>query len=346
MTTDLVIANAQVRDIPIDHLFVSRDETRKTIEPAALKDLAASIALKGVQEPLIVRLQQVPQGGRKPEQLTYEIVAGQRRHAASKLAGKGSCPCIVREFTDAEAREFGIVSNLQREDLSPMEQAQAFGELLKQLGSIAAVSAKVGKEQSYVAKRLKLLTLTLCASDALREGLITVDHALLLARLGADEQDAALKWCVDPQAGSKTSVEMVIDSRLHKRTTNADEDDDDTDQAARRSRWNREWEPQSVQRLKEHIECESGVPLDRAPWSLEDRGLMSDVGACAECPQNTKANVPLFGDLDMGVAVCTDGGCFKAKTSEFIQIEASRAARPRLSERDCRRFRARFSRFV
>ncbi len=77
--------------------------------------------------------------------------------------------------------------------------------------------------------------------------------------------------------------------------------------------------------MKEHIECESGVPLDRAPWPLDDGSLLPDACACIECPQNTKANAPLFGDLDMGVAVCTDGGCFKAKTEAFVQIQLKKA---------------------
>lgn len=283
----------------------------------------------------------------------FEIVAGHRRFKAASILKLAELPCIVRELDDVAAREVGLIDNLQREDVPALEEADGFADLMDQLGSIAAVSARVGKEQSYVAKSLKLRTLTDPSRLALSEKLITIDHARLLARLGEDEQNAALKWCLDTQAGSKTSVDAVVADRIKRKNPAAakaaiaadnpgvDLDDDDLEalhreeedddfedeETGRRSFWNRAWEPESVQRLKEHIESESGIPLDRAPWPMEEDWLLPDVGSCLDCPKNTKANAPLFGDLDIGVAVCTDGGCFKAKVTGFIEIQQRDAAK-------------------
>jgi ParB/RepB/Spo0J family partition protein len=324
MTAATLVLTPTIQDIPLEQLEASRNNPRRTMDEAGLQELAASIREHGVITPLIVRpmheLDQV---------IGYEIVAGHRRSEAATLAGKTSVPCSVRELSDEEAAEIALIDNLQRVDVPAIEEAEAFGELLERLGSIPAVAAKVGKEVGHIAKRLKLRSLAICARDALRHQLITVDHALLLARLGEDEQNAALKWCLDPQAGSKKPVEDVLADRIGKRSPvpfGPDEDDNE-EEPGRRPRWKREWEPESVQRLKEHIECESGVPLDRAPWPMDEDWLLPDVGSCLDCEKNTKANAPLFGDLDIGVAVCTDGGCFKAKVAEFVNMQIRDAAK-------------------
>jgi ParB family chromosome partitioning protein len=301
-----------VREIALDQIVASPNNPRRTINPTDLADLAASIREHGVNVPLLVR----------PSSLDayYEIVCGHRRYAAADDVGLDSVPCIVRELTDEQAAELALIDNLQRVDVPAIEEADAFDELLRRLGSVAAVAAKVGKEQAYVAKRLKLCTLTIFSKDALREKLITIDHALLLARLAEMEQNAALKWCLDRNAGVKVAVADVLKKRLEDRKLPEDEDEDSTEQAATRVRWKHTWEPETVLRLKEHIECESGIPLDRAPWDLE----LDDLGVrpCSECEKNTRANTPLFGDLDTGVAICTDGACFKEKTASFVRIKA------------------------
>lgn len=340
----------EVCEISLELLDASLNNPRRTMNEATLQELAASIREHGVV-PLVVRptsrnlcfelddgteydlpgltraeASPYVTGEAFPDRKIvrmeiedrYEIVCGHRRSKAAAIAGLGSVPCFVRELTDEQAAEIALIDNLQREDVLAMEEAEAFGELLERLLTIPAVAAKVGKEQGYVAKRLKLLSLTAWSRDALREQLITIDHALLLCRLAEEEQNAALKWCLDPQAGAKQPVDKVIKERLERRKPSTDDEDEDTDQASRRPRWRQTWEPQSVQKLKDHIETESGIPLDRAPWPMEEDWLLADAGSCLDCPKNTKANAPLFGDLDMGVAVCTDGACFKAKTEGFV----------------------------
>ncbi len=239
----------------------------------------------------------------------YEIVCGHRRSEAATIAGLTEAPCIVREMSDEEAADQAFVDNLQRVDVPPLEEAEAFGELLDRLLSIPAVAAKVGKEQSYVAKRLKLRELTVWSQDALRKQLITIDHALLLARLASAEQNEALKWCLDTQAGAKKTVDAVISERL----ASIEKRKEDSYYAP--------WEPESVVALKRHIERESGELLERAPWPMEEDYLLPDAGSCLDCEKNTKANAPLFGDLAIGEPTCTDGVCFKNKTVAWVEIK-------------------------
>jgi ParB/RepB/Spo0J family partition protein len=318
--TDVIPVNV-LRDIPIAQLFPSLANPRREMDDASLDELATSILAHGIQSPLLVR----PKPGQEDEG-RFEIVAGHRRYYAAARANLGVVPCIARDLSDDEAAEVALIDNLQRVDIPPMDEAQAFGELRDRLLSIEAVAAKVGKEMAYVAKALKLLSLSEASRSALAAKLITIDHARLLCRLAELEQNAALKWCLDPHAGVKVAVEDVITKRLERSKEDDEDEDDEEEQGPERPRWRRTWEPQSVQELKDHIETESGTPLDRAPWPLTEDWLIPDAGACADCEKNTKANAPLFGDLDTGVAVCTDGGCFKAKTQAFVQIELRKAA--------------------
>lgn len=313
-------------DLQIELIRPSANNPRRTFDAAALAELQASIAQHGIQEPLLVRV--IPyEDGHGID--FYEVVAGGRRLRSAQALGMGTLPCLVaRGMSDAEAAEAAIVSNLQRVDIHPVEEAEAFEQLLQVLGSIPAVAARMGKEQSYVAKILRLCALTVHSRDAMRAELITIDHALLLARLAEAEQNAALKWCLDHSAGSKTKIEDVLKERTERV---AQEREDKA--KGEWSRYSYTWEPQSVVKLKAWIEAESGILLSRAPWSLtEEDFLLPDVGPCAECPKNTKANTPLFGDLEMGEPTCTDGACFEAKTQSFVQIEMRKAGHDEIAK--------------
>jgi ParB family chromosome partitioning protein len=306
-------AATEISELGLEFLFPSPENARKSFDPDQMRELADSIHGQGILTPLIVRNLESPEGWNGGPR--WEIVAGHRRHQAAKLAGLKTAPCIIRNLTDHGARELGIIDNLQREDVGALEEAEAFGALYDVHGSIPDVAARVSKDVAYVAKRLRLRSLTLAGQDALRERLITVDHALLLARLGGEEQDAALKWALDHTAGSRTGVEAVLAERMELRKKQEDGS----------GHWR--WEPQSAQRLKEHIEQESGRKLSRAPWSLDDDTLIPEAAACNACPSNTKANTALFSDLAIEEATCADGCCFEAKREEYVlrRIEASRA---------------------
>ena len=307
-------AETLLQNLPIDNLQASTTNPRRHFDRAALDELKASIAVSGIQTPLLVRELDVIDA----LDGVFEIVAGERRFRAARELGIKTVPCLVRAMSDEEVREIQIIENLQRAGVPPLEEAEAFGELLERLGSIPAVAAKLGKEVGYVAKCLQLRSLTFCSVDALREGLITIDHALLLARLAETEQNAALKFTLDRNAGSTVKVEEVLEDRLATMKKDAEH------KRVGYRHW--KWEPESVVRLKAYIETQGGVKLSRAPWSLtEEDYLLPDVGPCAECPSNAAANTPLFGDLDMEEPTCTNGACFAAKTQGFVQLALRKA---------------------
>ena len=169
--------------LPIDKIRAAPGQPRKVFDPAAIAELAASIAEKGVLQPLLVR----PVGDE------FEIVAGERRYRAAKEAGLEAVPVVVRELDDQAALEIAIVENLQREDLNPVEEAKAFQQLLEFGASQEEVGKAVGKSRSAIANSLRLLSLPPQALLALEEGRITAGHARAI--LSQPEEDRG--WALD-----------------------------------------------------------------------------------------------------------------------------------------------------
>ena len=174
-------------DLRLSAIVPSLTNPRKTFDPAALEELATSIKASGVHTPVLVRplpanrLEDTAYLNPRP---THELIAGERRYLASSMAGADTIPAIVREMTDAQVLEAQIVENLQRDDLSALEEAQGY-EVLMQHSDLSAddVASKIGKSRTYVFGRLKLLQLGQDGRDALRQGLIDASKALLLARI-------------------------------------------------------------------------------------------------------------------------------------------------------------------
>ncbi|TME26283.1 MAG: ParB/RepB/Spo0J family partition protein [Chloroflexi bacterium] len=145
-----------VRDIPLEKVVPNPSQPRMTWHEETLGELAASIREHGVLQPILVR----PAGD------DYEIIAGERRWRASKLAGKQTIPSIVERFDDATALEIALIENLQREDLSPLDEAVIYKKMTGELGySIRNLATKLGKDKGYVENRLRLAT----APDDVRE---------------------------------------------------------------------------------------------------------------------------------------------------------------------------------
>ena len=282
----------EVREIPIGELVIGDGETRKTLDQTTLEELAASIAQIGVSEPLTVRRLEVPEGWNDGQR--FEIVAGQRRFEASKLAGKTHCPCIVRELTDAEAADLRVISNEQREDLSPLEQALAFRALLDVPGAtVESVAAKLAKEPGYVGRRLKLLDAVEPVRAALRAGAIEVGHALELARLSAEDQ---VRFLTGLRAGFEIGVQNAIEAG------------EGVEQ---------QWvpTPESVAALRRDIVRRTRVNLADAPFPLVDPAL--EPFDCQACPKRS-GNAQLLFD-DCGQDQCLDRSCYDNKTSQWIE---------------------------
>lgn len=150
-------------------------QPRGLIPPESLADLVSSIKEHGVIEPLVVA--KTPAG--------YQIIAGERRWRASKLAGLTVVPVLVRETTARGMLEMALVENVQREDLNPIERAQAFQRLVEEFGlQVSEIAKRVGKSESYVSNTMRLLALPDAIKDGLISGAISEGHARAIAGLG------------------------------------------------------------------------------------------------------------------------------------------------------------------
>lgn len=164
----------QVINIDINQLQANPLQPRGTVTPESLVDLVDSIREHGVLEPLVVA----------KTQAGYQIIAGERRWRASKLAGLKTVPVIVKETSPQGMLEMAIVENVQRSDLNPIDRAMAFQRLLDEFGlNNAQVSQKIGKSPSYISNSLRLLELPDALKDGLLTGLISEGHARALAAI-------------------------------------------------------------------------------------------------------------------------------------------------------------------
>jgi ParB family transcriptional regulator, chromosome partitioning protein len=179
-------SDASVRQVAIGDLRVSPLQPRRAFEDEAIAELAASIAEKGVVQPLIAR---AVDGD-------LEIVAGERRYRAAQRAGLTSVPVIVRSLTDRQTLEVAIVENLQREDLNAIEEARAFKRLLEFGLTQEEVAQAVGKSRPAVANTLRLLALPAAGIDALERGVITAGHARAILAQEPEDRDWALQQIV------------------------------------------------------------------------------------------------------------------------------------------------------
>ncbi len=145
-----------IKELPVEKVVPNPEQPRMTFHEETLQELAASIREHGVLQPILVR----PAGD------DFQIIAGERRWRASKLAGKETIPAIVERFDDATALEIALIENLQREDLSPLDEAIIYKKMTDELGySIRNLAGKLGKDKGYVENRLRLAT----APDDVRE---------------------------------------------------------------------------------------------------------------------------------------------------------------------------------
>ena len=158
--------------LPINEITPNKEQPRKTFDEAALNELADSIRQHGVLQPLLVR--PLPEGG-------YQLVAGERRWRASRIAGLTEVPVIIKELTDTEAMQLAIIENLQREDLNPIEEAEGLQALIDKCGfNQEEVASSVGKSRPAITNSLRLLKLPEEVREMTRKGIISAGHARAL----------------------------------------------------------------------------------------------------------------------------------------------------------------------
>lgn len=178
---DSDIRTNQILNVPIDSLVPNPDQPRKSMTDQGLEELAKSIALQGVIQPLLVR--------RSREKGKYQIIAGERRWRAAQLAHMSEIPVYLKDLSDEDVMLVALIENLQREDLNAAEEASALQELKDKLGiTQEELARRLGKSRSMVANSLRLLQLPVEAITALREGRISAGHARCLLPFAQDEQ--------------------------------------------------------------------------------------------------------------------------------------------------------------
>ncbi len=164
-----------VRKIPLAQIGTNPDQPRKTFAPAELEELAASIRERGVISPILLR-------SVANQPYLYEIVAGERRYRASKLAGLTEIPAIIKTITDENAMEIALIENVQRENLNPIEEAEGYKNLMAKCGyEIADVVRLIGKSESYIRNAIRLTDLPESVQKMVKDGDISASHARTIA---------------------------------------------------------------------------------------------------------------------------------------------------------------------
>lgn len=255
-------SSEETRKLALTQLIPGKHQPRKYFDNAALSELAVSIKNQGVIQPLLVRqLPGMPQ--------RYEIVAGERRWRAAKLAGLTEVPVIVTEYTDKEAMTVALVENLQRENLNPLEEAEALQALREAHGlSQEALAEQLGKSRSAVANALRLLQLSPSIQEGLVRGDLTAGHARSLLSVTDTDLRAEIYAAIVEQHLSVREVEAAAD--VCKRTGKLPEKLMPQGEAAPAPQAPRAPKPQAIKDLQNLLRKISGTKATIS--GTEDKG--------------------------------------------------------------------------
>ena len=195
------VLGEQVLQVPIDRIDPNPLQPRTVFQAERLQELSQSIIANGVIQPLIVR----QKGDR------YQLVAGERRWRASKIAGLDKVPVIVQEFSDAQLLEITLIENIQREDLTPIEVAHAFERLVNELGlSHEEIGKRTGKDRSTITNTLRLLRLPLDVQQLVAEHRLSMGHARAILGLPTEALQRQVAEKTSSQGLSVRQVERLI----------------------------------------------------------------------------------------------------------------------------------------
>jgi ParB family chromosome partitioning protein len=274
-TKEAVQSLPEYVNVPLRELVESPTNPRKTFDDERLEELTDSIRSRGVLSPLLAR----KVNGH------FEIVSGARRYRAAQRAGLQEVPVRIVAPNDEEALETQLIENIQRADVHPFEEAQGFRALLEREGAgytVEKIAAKTGKAAAHIAKRLRLLDLIPPVADSFTAGRIGIEHALLIAKLGADVQEEALRHCYDGYYAANDAERSLV----------------------------------AVSRLQAWIEQNVYLSLKSVPFSKDDETLVPEAGSCANCPKRTGFNTLLFSEVREDS--CVDAACFNRKLDAHI----------------------------
>lgn len=278
----ITAAQSYIAALALDLITPSKTNPRKRFDPAALDELAQSIKVKGVAQPVLVR----PMPDKTPG---YELVVGERRLRACKLAALPHIPAIVQDLSDIDVIEIQIIENLQRADVHPIEEAEGYDKLMQQTNCNADdIAHKVGKSRRYVYNRLKLLDLCPEGRNAFFDDKIDITKARLIARIGHhDTQRQALKQIITPNHEGAEPISTREAERLIER---------------------------------EFMTGLASAPFDIKMIEYKDPKGKIIAGPCGTCPKRSGNSPELFDDIT-NKDICTDVKCFHAKRSAHLAIE-------------------------
>ncbi len=195
--------DSDIVEIPLTEIRSNPYQPRKEFDEQSLREFADSIKEHGVIQPIIV----------KKSIKGYEIIAGERRTRASKMAGKETIPAIIRDFTDQEMMEIALIENIQREDLNPIEEAEALAKIIESNNMTQEDAAKkFGKSRSYITNILGLLSLPEKTKKYVREGKISMGHARVLSKLSDPDQINELANLIIEEGLSVRETEKLTSS--------------------------------------------------------------------------------------------------------------------------------------
>lgn len=210
-----------IDELPIDYLEVNPNQPRKTFDQTALAELAESIKIHGVIQPIVVN---------KINDKKYMIIAGERRYRASKLIGLKSVPCVVKQYSERQVKEVSLIENLQREDLNPIEAARAIRQLMEEYNFTQDVVAdRIGKSRPTVTNILRLLNLTPEVIKMIETGVLSAGHARpMITILDRNLQVKVAQTVVDKKLSVRECEKLVREVMRPKRP----DDDKHTSQSA------------------------------------------------------------------------------------------------------------------
>lgn len=278
--------------LPINLISESPTNPRRHYDAAGLQELADSIRANGVAQPVLVR----------PTDNSYQLVFGHRRFRAAKLAGEDFIPAMCRQLSNEEAAQLQLVENLQRADVTAVEEAEGFAALVRNHGvSPDELAARVGKSRTYVYNRLKLASATPEVLSAVSDGRLTPEVATLIARVPPPLQQQAIEQVQQP----------VLDDDLQPAGT----------QCA------------SYREARRRLAQGFTVALVEAPWGM-DSICATTQRACQTCPARSDNDPALLEAV--GAGVCTDKLCYTQRGEAHVEqlVQAALASGRRVLEGD------------
>jgi ParB/RepB/Spo0J family partition protein len=322
------VSAPELKYLPISQLTESTTNYRRSHDEAKHEELVASIRQHGILTPLVVR--QVTQD---PNWI-HEVAAGHRRLRAARVAGVEMVPVVVRAMDDREFAEIMITENLQRVDPDPLDEADAYQEMINSLGyDVATLAAKFGKSETYVRHRLVLTRIVPEVRTALSDGAIELGHAVLLARVDEDRQRELLQseLLAPHKMRRVVTREDIVDGETYETDLEVDPNDASQLDGAVAVTFYPAHTRTSVGDLRRAM-ARQLLPLAPVKWDRDDATLVPTAGSCTACPKRTGANPALFEEFDESDDRCADAACYGAKKTAYLEarVQACRSQAPKL----------------